>query len=116
VLVALIVALDPVAGAVKFPFVSIDPLSADHVTDLSKFPVPVTVAEHCSTTLFPMEGKLHETATPEIVVKVRVAVPDFVESCWLVAVTVALDELLEAVNAPLWSMEPPVAVQVIAEL
>ena len=32
VLVAVMVALVPVAGAVKFPFASIDPLLADHVT------------------------------------------------------------------------------------
>jgi hypothetical protein len=113
---AVIVVLVPVAGAVRFPFASIDPLLADHVTDSSKLPVPVTFAEHLFVALFSIDVEMQETVTPEIVVSVSVAVPDFEESCLLVAVIVALLAVFGAVNKPLWSMVPAVADHVTAEL
>ncbi len=44
------------------------------------------------------------------------AVPDFVASCVLVAVTVTLPAEAGAVNSPLELMLPPLAVHVTAEL
>jgi hypothetical protein len=47
---------------------------------------------------------------------VAVALPDFVVSCTLVAVTVIVPAVAGAVKSPLELMEPPVADQVTAEL
>ncbi len=52
----------------------------------------------------------------EITCTITGAVPDFVASCVLVAVTVTLPAEAGAVKSPLELMLPPLALQVTAEL
>jgi len=121
VLVAVMVTLPAVAGAVKFPLASIDPPVAVHLTELSKLPVPLTAAEHWEAPPTRTVVGEQETLTDEIVlvdcVMVREAVPDFEVSCVLAAVIVALVALAsDAVNRPLVLMVPPVADHLTAVL
>ena len=83
-------------------------------------PVPVTVAAHCDVALVLTVVGLQATWT-EVIVEagactVRDAVPDFVASCVLVAVTVTLPAEAGAVKNPLVLTVPALADQVTAEL
>jgi hypothetical protein len=120
VLVAVTVALPPVAAAVKSPFASMVPPFAVQVTVGAKVPVPVTAALHCDVDAGAIVVGAHVTATPEIVEATSctdtAAWPDFVASCALTAVTVTLPDDDGAVNMPVASTDPPLAVHVTAEL
>ena len=85
-------------------------------------PVPCTVALHCELPPGATVAGLQLTATDVIVdpavwaSTVTVAVPDFVASCALVAVTVTVPAALGAVSAPLDVIVPAFALHVTAEL
>jgi hypothetical protein len=112
-LVALIVAVPAVAGAVKRPLAVTVPALADHVTDLF-VTVPVTVAESwrvAPVRIVPVAG---ETETPLATgaATVTVVLADFVVSATLVALTVIVPADAGAVSKPAAVMVPPVADQV----
>ncbi len=122
VLVAVTVTLPAEAGAVKSPLELMLPPLALQVTAELKLPVPCTVAVHCDVPFVLTAVGLQLTAT-EVMVGATVwtwtltgAVPDFVASWVLVAVTVTLPAEAGAVNSPLALMLPPLALHVTAEL
>jgi len=75
---------------------------------------------HCEVAFVAIVDGLHTTPTEEIVggtaTTVIVAVPDFVVSCVLVAVTITDPAEPGAVNNPLPLIVPPLAVHFTAEL
>ena len=75
---------------------------------------------HCDVALGAIVEGLQATPTEEIVgvvaFTVIVAVPDLVESCVLVAVTVTVAAEAGAVNSPLALIVPPLAVHFTPEL
>ena len=107
-LVALIVAVPAVAGAVKRPLAVTVPAVAVQVTDLL-VTVPVTVAESCSVAPVRMLPVLGETETPFATgaATVTVVVADFVVSATLVAVTVIFPAAAGAVRRPFAVIVPP---------
>jgi hypothetical protein len=118
-LVAVTVTVSALLAGVRLPFASIVPSLVLQVTDGSKLPVPVTVAVQADApTPASVEAGLQETETPVMVgpggVTVTVAVPDFVLSSLLVAVTVTVPAVPGAVRLPLASIVPPVVVHVTA--
>lgn len=83
------------------------------------FDVPVTMAVNCCVAPVCTEIELGETVTPigaggAVVVTVTVAVPDFVVSATLVAVTVTVPAEAGAVNNPEALIDPAEACQVTA--
>ena len=109
------------AGAVKSPLELMVPALADQVTAELKFPVPLTVAVHCDVALMFTVVGLQATETDVIedegeACTMTAAVPDFVVSCVLVAVTVTLLAEAGAVKSPLVLTVPTLADQVTAEL
>jgi len=85
-----------------------------HVTVEAKFPVPVTLAEHCEVVLVVTEVGVQLTVTAVMVgaVMVMEAVPDLVVSCVLVAVMVTglvAGTVAGAVYRPAAVMVPSVA-------
>jgi len=120
VLVAVTVAVPAAAGAVKSPLVLMVPALEDHVTAELKLPVPCTLALHCEVAFSPIVDGLQVTAK-EVIEEltdctVTEAVPDFVASCVLVAVTVAVPAVAGAVKSPLVLMVPTLEDHVTAEL
>jgi len=93
--VAVIVAV-PVPAGVKMPPLLTAPMLvglADHVTDVLKLPVPVTVGVQVDVCMIRMDAGEQVTDTEVIVagtVTVTVAEPDLVESCVEVAAIVAV--------------------------
>lgn len=123
-LVAVIVTAPAIAGAVKLPLALMLPSLADHVTPGLKLPVPCTVAAHCDVPLAALTVVGLQVIETEVTVvggeggaacTVRVAVPDLLASCVLVAVTVTLAADAGAVNNPADVIVPPVADQFTAE-
>lgn len=110
------------AGAVNRPLLDTEPPFADQLTDCDGEFVPLTVAENWRVALPFTVAVDGETLTPVTVdpvdaAIVTVAVPDFVESTMLVAVTVIVctDPVAAgAVKTPPLVMEPAVALQVTA--
>jgi hypothetical protein len=90
----------------------------DHVTDVIKLPVPVTVGVHVDVCVVRMVVG-EQTAETEVIVggttTVTVVEPDLVESWVDVAVMVAVPGA-EGVNTPPVVTVPPVADQLTAEL
>ena len=84
--------------------------------------MPWTVALHCDVAPVATEEGLQVTATEVTVLvggvdcTVSIAVPDFVVSCVLVAVTITVPAEAGDVKSPLESMVPALADQVTAEL
>jgi hypothetical protein len=114
-LVAVIVAVPPVAEAVNSPAELIAPEDAFHVTDLF-VTVPCTDAVSCSVPLVMTEAVDGETVTEVTTgtATVIVAVAVFVVSATLVAVMVAVPEVAGAVNRPAVLMVPDEVVHVTA--
>jgi hypothetical protein len=108
-------------GAMYSPEAEMVPGPAVHTTAELKLPVPVTTEVHWLSWLDRIVGKAQVTVTELIVPEgwtKMLADPDFVESWTEVAVTVtcALVATTGAVNTPLLSTEPELAVQFTAEL
>jgi hypothetical protein len=96
------------------------PKLAVHVTAELKLPVPCRVAVHCEVALGLIVVGLQATDTAVIVDgaawTVTVAVPDFVVSSTLVAVTVTVPAVAGAVSSPVAAMLPALADHVTFEL
>lgn len=82
--------------------------------------MPVTVALHCEVALVWTVDGVQATCTDVMVGEggwiMTEAVPDFVGSCVLVAVTVAVPADADAVKTPLVLIVPPLPDHVTAEL
>jgi hypothetical protein len=118
--VAVIVAVPAPAG-VKTPELLTAPMPAgltDQVTDVLKFPVPITVGVQVAVCVVRMGVGVQITETDVIdggMVTMTVAEPDLVESSVDVAVIVAVPAA-EGVNTPADEIMPSVADHVTAEL
>jgi hypothetical protein len=116
--VAVMVAV-PVPAGVKTPDELIVPPVAAQVTAELNAPVPCTVAVQVDVCVIRMAAGEQSTETEVIAgcwpLTATVALPDLVESCVEVAVTVAMPAA-EGVKEPDESIVPPVAAQVTAEL
>jgi hypothetical protein len=82
--------------------------------------VPVTVALQCEVALVLTVDGVQATCTDVMVEEdgwtITEAVPDFIGSCVLVAVTVAVPAEADAVKTPLALTVPPLADHLTAEL
>ncbi len=117
--VAEIVTDPALAGAVSRPVEEIVPPLVDQFTDWSKFPVPVTVAAHCTVPPTATVVDEQETLTPvmvEVEVTVTTAVPCFVGSAADVAEIVTDPALAGAVSRPVEEIVPPLVDQFTALL
>jgi hypothetical protein len=112
-LMAVTVIFPIAAGAVKRPLAEIEPLVADHVTDLLAT-VPCTVAENCCVAPVRIVGAAGDTETDVTVgaATVTVAVADFVVSATLVAVTVTVPADAGAASRPATEIVPAEVFQV----
>ena len=118
--VAVIVAA-PAAAGVKMPALLTVPIVeglTDHVTDVLKLPVPVTVGVQVTVCVVRMDTGAQTTETKVIVggaATVTVVLPDAARSCVEVAVMVAVPGDA-GVKTPDGVIEPPVTPQVNAGL
>jgi len=116
-LVAVTVAFAAVAPAVNRPAFVIVPEDADHVTALF-VTFPFTVALNCIVPLVRIDPVAGVTLTEFTIgaATVTVAVPAFVGSATLVAVTVTVAFVVGAVSNPVAEIAPAEAFQVTALL
>lgn len=112
-LVALTVYVPAVVGAVYSPELEIDPWDADQVTTV--FVVPVTVALNCCVAPVCNATELGTTETARVggeAITVTVAVPDWVGSAVLVAMTTYVPVVAGALYRPDDVIVPPEVDQV----